>query len=143
MLVVDASVVVSAFLPHDTYYHPSLTWLRRTIASGEEIVAPLLLHVEVASGVSRQSDSDSGQRAVATIVALKRARWIELDQALAAHATRMAYELRLRGADAVYVAVADRLGLPLVSWDNEHHTRAAQRITIYTPEDAPIRGPAP
>ena len=35
------------------------------------------------------------------------------------------------------VAVADRLGLPLVSWDGEHLERASARIPVYTPADAP------
>jgi predicted nucleic acid-binding protein len=48
-------------------------------------------------------------------------------------AARCALDLRLRGADAVYVAVAHSLQVPLITWDREQLTRAAGRIAVRTP----------
>ncbi len=42
-----------------------------------------------------------------------------LSEALLAEAERLGVERRLRGADALYVATATRLGCPLLSWDEE------------------------
>lgn len=47
--------------------------------------------------------------------------------------SELAIDLRLRGADAVYVAVADQLSLPLVSWDVEQRERAAARVEVIVP----------
>jgi predicted nucleic acid-binding protein len=43
---------------------------------------------------------------------------------------------RLRGADAVYLAVARRYGTTLVSRDDEQRTRGAAVASCKTPEEA-------
>lgn len=42
---------------------------------------------------------------------------------------------RLRGADAVYVAVAQEYGATLIIWDQELLMRGAAAITVVTPAD--------
>jgi predicted nucleic acid-binding protein len=37
------------------------------------------------------------------------------------------------GADAVHVALADRLHIPLVTWDQEQRWRASGQIRVTTP----------
>jgi predicted nucleic acid-binding protein len=59
--------------------------------------------------------------------------WVRLGFDLRDRATALATSLRLRGADAVYVAVADRLSIPLVTWDPEQLTRAGSRIQVRPP----------
>ena len=44
--------------------------------------------------------------------------------------------LRLRGADATYVAVAQRLDLPLITWDREQLERASRLITVRSPVES-------
>jgi predicted nucleic acid-binding protein len=54
-----------------------------------------------------------------------------LDEGCALHA--LAAQHGLRGADAVYAAVAHEVGSTLVTLDNEHLTRLVNLITVYTP----------
>ena len=63
-------------------------------------------------------------------------RLYAVDSTLALRSVRMTSTVRLRGSDAVYAALAEALAVPLVSWDNEHLTRASRRITVYTPTAA-------
>lgn len=51
---------------------------------------------------------------------------VALDDALAEVAATIAADRALRGADAVYVAVAQRYGTTLVSLDHEQRERAAR-----------------
>ena len=44
--------------------------------------------------------------------------------------------MRLRGADAVYVALALLMNSPLVTWDKEQLTRAAPIIETLAPAPA-------
>ena len=45
----------------------------------------------------------------------------------------MAANLQLRGADAVYVAVAHSMGIPLVTWDQELRVRSSGFIEVLQP----------
>jgi predicted nucleic acid-binding protein len=56
-----------------------------------------------------------------------------VDESLAREAAELAARLRLRGADAVYVAVARKLDLPLVTWDAEQRERGGAAIVVRTP----------
>ncbi len=58
---------------------------------------------------------------------------VSLDHSLGIQASKIAANHQLRGADALYVAVAAQLNIPLVSWDKEHLSRASNLITTYTP----------
>ncbi|MBI2940706.1 MAG: hypothetical protein HYY04_09750 [Chloroflexi bacterium] len=60
-------------------------------------------------------------------------RWVALTGDVCDHAAGLAATLRLRGADAIYVALADRLKLPLVTWDQEQLTRARPLVATRTP----------
>ena len=50
---------------------------------------------------------------------------VDLDHQRARLTADVAADLRLRGADATYVAAAQELNLPLVSWDREQIERGA------------------
>ena len=50
----------------------------------------------------------------------------------------LAADLRLKGADAIYVALAHQLGVPLVSWDKEQLQRSSGLIEAYTPGNYPF-----
>ncbi|MDW8148244.1 MAG: PIN domain-containing protein [Roseiflexaceae bacterium] len=60
----------------------------------------------------------------------------ELDRALAHAAAELARTHRLRGADAVYAAVALQHGATLVSRDREHLNRLASIVPVLHPSAA-------
>ena len=59
---------------------------------------------------------------------------ISLDLPLALRAAEIAIENRLRGADAVYVAVASDYDAILVSWDEEMLERCPESVLAMRPE---------
>jgi predicted nucleic acid-binding protein len=60
-------------------------------------------------------------------------RLIHLDQGLGLDTANLAADLGLRGADATYVAVAHRYGLPLLTRAREQAERAGAVISVQTP----------
>jgi predicted nucleic acid-binding protein len=56
-----------------------------------------------------------------------------LDEVRALHALTLAAQHGLRGADAVYAAVAREARGTLVTLDNEHLTRLVNLMTVRTP----------
>jgi predicted nucleic acid-binding protein len=55
---------------------------------------------------------------------------VEMDRGLVREAARLASDLGLRGADSFYVAVAARLGLPLVTLDVDQRSRAETVVVV-------------
>ena len=137
MYVVDASVWVSRFLPSDAFHQTSVDWLRKRAASGELLSAPGLLLVEVAGAVARRTASpQAGANAARLVEGLPNSRLVPMDAPLVKLSTELAADRRLRGADAFYVALAHRLGLPLVTWDGELLSQHGHGIIALTPQEA-------
>jgi predicted nucleic acid-binding protein len=135
-MVVDASVVVSRLLPHDVHHDASRRWLTRHVDGGGVVIAPALLLPEVAGAVARRTGAPRLARlAVDAVLRLPGLRLISVDDVLARAGARIAARLRVRGGDALYVAAAAELRLPLVTWDVEQRERAGALIDVLFPED--------
>lgn len=136
MYVVDASVWVSWFVPADAHHDPSRRWMSTQVAQGEPVAAPLLVLAEVAGAVARRTGfSELGAHAVSLLQHLPNARLVAVDTELAQLGARLAAELRLRGADALYVSLARRLSVSLVTWDQDQQERGRQLVTVLNPQD--------
>jgi predicted nucleic acid-binding protein len=95
------------------------------------MVAPWLLPLEVAGAIARRTgDPDLGTRATASIIRSGSIRLIVPDKQLWALAARIAADARLRGADALYVATAYLLGLPLITFDAEQARQSSSFVSI-------------
>jgi len=134
-VVLDASVWVSCLVPQDAHHEPSRRWLAQHMAEAGLTVAPALILPEVSGPVARRTGrSRLGREAAKALRRLPGLRLVTLDAQLAGEAEALAAEYRLRGADSVYVAVARRLKLPLVTWDAEQLERAADVVTVLAAE---------
>lgn len=132
--VVDASVWVSRLVAADTNHEVSRRWLQTSAASGDQFVCPTIVLAEIAGAVSRRTkDAAAANEAVNAIMRIPALRLVTLDRHLAQVAARLAADHALRGADAVYVAVASELGLPLISLDDEQLKRTQGPITAMPP----------
>ncbi len=134
-VVVDASVWVSRLVPQDMHHEASRHWFEAFTAGGGRVVAPVLLLPEIAGAISRRTGApDLARRTVQQLPRLRMLRLVALDRRLGQAASQLAADLGLRGADATYVAIADQLEVPLLTWDNEHVDKAGRRITVRTPD---------
>ena len=61
---------------------------------------------------------------------------VPLTTAVAGQAAELAATHRLRGADAVYIAVARRYGTTIVARNQEQKMRGGAVVTCHTPEEA-------
>ena len=134
MTVADASVWTSVFLAEDIHHKVSRRWLGRWTSRGGIVLAPSTLHAEVAGAVARRTgDITLGHQGLARLLGSPAVQVVPIDELLGVEAARLAADLRLRGADAVYVAVAQHFAVPLVTWDQEQLTRAATVVATRTP----------
>ena len=133
MIVLDASVWLASQFPDEAQHETSLAWRVAHLAAGESIAVPNLFLVEIGGAIVRRSrDAEQARRnveriqvdALFTIVATDPMIDLIVDTAITAS---------LRGADAVYVAPARRLEVPLVTWDREIGRKAGHLIAVQEP----------
>ncbi len=132
MTVVDASIWVSIISGREPNHEWSRRWLAGQVGSG--VTIPVLALAETAGAVARRTGSiEDGRTAMRTILATPGLRVVSVDAELGHQAAEMAAVYRLRGADAVYVAVAHLLGLLLATLDTEMRERASTVLEIIAP----------
>ena len=135
MIVVDACVWVSLFLQEDSHYAEADRWFRQVEEQRITLCSPTIMLAETAGALSRRTGSiDLALRTVQTMNRLSTVQIVPIDDLLGLQAARLAAQLQLRGADACYVAVAQELDLPLVTWDEELLSRAAGVVAVLRPE---------
>jgi len=133
----DASVWLREVSPGDPEYATCHALLEALRTRAVMLFEPWLLMAEVGGPVSRLLRDPIRGRLYADIVrAFPHTVFVALDEALAREAADLAADHFLRGADAVYAAVARRYNTSLVSLDDEHHRRLTALLTVLTPAQA-------
>ena len=136
MYTIDASVHISALNPTEADSATSQAFLALVRQQRLPLFCPTLLLVEVAAAVARAFDDTD--RAVALADALRdlpNQTLVPLDEALADRAVALAATARLRGADAIYAAVAQQYGTKLITLDHQQLDRLAPLVSTALPAD--------
>lgn len=137
MYTVDASVWVNSFDQREPGHEISRRILERLRDQAVSVVMPYLVLAEVAGAVSRTRNNPTQALAFVTAIGkLPNVTLVPLDARVAQQATQFAAQHGLRGADAVYAAVAVQANCTLISLDNEHLTRLIGIVPTYKPADA-------
>ncbi len=128
MYTLDASVHVSALNPYEPESGASQALLRLLHQRQIPLFCPTLLPVEVAAAIARRMDDPHRAVALAALIrSWPHQTLLPLDGALADCAIALAAGLRLRGADAVYAAVAQQAGSTLITLDRQQLERLRPR----------------
>ena len=88
--------------------------------------------------MSRCTGNPDAARAVDLLEQVPSGRLVPVDAQLARLAAELAGEYRLRSGDALYVALAQRPGVSLVTWALEQTERGGGAMPVFTPQEAPI-----
>lgn len=137
MFTIDASVWLNGASPAEAGHAASRAFLDAVTTAAVPVCVPTLLRAEVAGSISRvRKDQALAGWYAASLGRLAFLTEIPLDSVVSTRATALAAAHRLRGADAVYAAVAALRGCVLVSLDNEHLTRLGSAVKVLTPTDA-------
>lgn len=134
MPVVDASVVVAFLHAGDAGHRRSRDWWQAAAERGEMLDAPAILLAEVGAALARSTGDET--LAAAAVELLSGGDVLELhavDPGLARHAARIGIRQRVRGADAVYLALAQYLDEPLITLDRQQIERAGDGVEVCEP----------
>jgi predicted nucleic acid-binding protein len=132
MIVVDASVIVKWFIPE-----VGAVPAKALLGSGDELIAPELARIEVASALIRKglreeltgADVESTLRAWFRAISEGQIFLLPNSEDMEA-AARLALELRRPLPDCLYLAVAERLGVALITADRAFVRRAERRTPL-------------
>ena len=134
VVVLDASVWLSSILRTDVNHPRAVAWINKHIHSGGSFVAPYLLMVEVAATVRRVTQQEpDARKALHDLLAFTYLRLLPMDQKLIEDAAEISILLSIKSGDSFYVAVAQQVGVPLVTFDQEQLARPAGIITTIIP----------
>jgi len=133
-ITVDASVFVAAARVEEVHYEASRRFLLQVQAQDMDLFCPALVLPECAAAVARPTgDAALGKDLAVLIEGIPGLHLMNLDPPLARRAVQIASDHRLRGADSVYVAVAEAFNATLVTLDAEMLARGADFVTTMTP----------
>ena len=132
---IDASVFISAFILSEPQHQVSRACLDQLVQNQATIFCPTLALVETASAIARVTGDEKHAIAFASALAnFPNMELIALDEMLAQKAVSCGAMAKLRGADAVYAAVAEDASCLLITWDKELLLRAKSIVQTCTPE---------
>ncbi len=128
------NLTVAAARTEEMHYLVSGRFLQQLWTPGTNLLCPILVLPECAAAIARPTgDLALGEELVALIESVPGLRLVSLDLSLAHRAVQIATHHRLRGADSVYVAVAEAFDTALITWDAEMLERGAGIVTTMTP----------
>ncbi len=138
MAVVDASVYMALINADEDGHAASWRWYVQAVRSGERICAPAIILGEVAAALSRgMNDQDLAKRAARRLERSRAIEMVAVTVALGVSAATIAAEHRIRGCDAVYVALAQSRGEYLVTLDQQQLERGSAAVETRRPADGP------
>jgi predicted nucleic acid-binding protein len=132
--VVDASVWVALNHADDPAHGRAVAWFEWVRARDEPLVAPTLLSSEVAGAMRRLTGQEGpALKVVDQLTTLGVIDLIVLDQQRARQAAELAAASGVRGADAVYLALAREREDVLVTFDRVQRDRGAAFVRVQEP----------
>jgi predicted nucleic acid-binding protein len=130
--VLDTAVAVAFLRPSDTHHQRAFRFVTPVLMGKHELVLPTIFEVEVLASLARAS-VPAGDGRASTAAFLNRAKVVTLGPLAARKAAQVAVSCRLRGMDAIYAWVAQREGIPLVTFDRELVDRASAICEVICP----------
>ncbi len=116
MLTVDANVFVSANSSSEIQYEASVAFFSHTLQKLLLVQCPSLVVPETAAAMLRSTNNIILARSIAaSINQLQSLSIVPLTENRATQAAEIAISYRLRGANAVYVAIAQEFGTTLIT----------------------------
>jgi len=136
MYCIDASVLVNSFIEGEEGGKHSRLFMNQVRVEPLVVILPELALPEVASAISRGTGKASS--AIEFTEALREVpnfTFVPIDKEISDKAVEFAAKNGVRGADSIYVAVADIFGLVLVTRDKQQIERCKDLIVVRTPEE--------
>ena len=132
-LVLDASVAIASIRPSEPAYAAARARMNRVLQGLDELVQPSTFRVEVGGALARLGRPHAEIRRLIDPLCAAPHAVVTVGPKASAAAEARAIQMRLRGADALYVWLAAKRGLALCTLDREMAGRAAALCNVIAP----------
>lgn len=137
MIVVDTSVWLAGLLPADIRFRETQPLMDLVRLGHSRLHVPAHFPAEVVGVLSRTGEPEQFISDSIAVIASGHLFTIHsISITLGLMAADIARHARIRGSDAVFLALAAALDLPLVSWDKQQRERGALFCRTMTPVEA-------
>jgi predicted nucleic acid-binding protein len=136
---IDASVLVAIFDESDIFHRISLELFESIVQTDTKILIPAFALVEVAGALSRKGHHyDNVIEYLYRLRSHRNIEFLAMTTELYELAADIAIQLKVKGADSIYIAVSYHYNLKLVTYDNEQRDRGGKIVATATPEECSI-----
>lgn len=134
--VVDTSVLVAGIRPGEVHHATARTLLEALSRRRSPLFLPTIALAEVAASISRVTgDADKAHQEVTLLRQMPGVSLMPVDRTLGDRAAELAANHRIRGCDAVFVALAQQLNATLITLDRQQRERSPETVIAQTPSE--------
>lgn len=132
--VLDASVLVAGIRPAEPFHREARLTIEWLTQRQKRICLPALVLAEVTAAIVRgMGSTQQAMKDMLLVQNLPGVQFIAVDVELGIFAAEMAASQRIRGCDAVYVALALTFDATLITLDRQQRERAPSYVEALTP----------
>lgn len=132
-IVLDACVLIASTRAAEPSHAAAKSRIERVLRGVDEVVVPSFFLVETSGALARLGQPEADIVALIDSLTAPPHEIVTVGPKSARAARTVAMKSKLRGADALYVWLATRNGIPLCTLDQEIVTRAAPLCTVIAP----------
>ena len=133
---IDASVFISAVRTTEIYHKESFDFLENIQKQNIKSFCPVIVITECASAIARQTGKiELSEKIINLIEHFPGIILVDISLIIARRASEIASFHHLRGADAIYIAVAENFRTSLITWDREMLQRTPSHIPVLSPDE--------
>jgi predicted nucleic acid-binding protein len=134
MYCIDASVIVNAHLPKEPYSFKSKAFLDLIKQENAKVFLPEIIIPEIASALKRATENpELAYQFAISLRDIPNFSLVPVDSHLANLAASIVSKTGLKGADAIYVALALDYNLELITLDKDQLERSKGIIKVRKP----------
>lgn len=134
MYCIDASVIVNSQLEREPHHNQSKAFLIMVEEKNLRVFLPEIVIPEITSGILRATmDEDFAFQFVNNLRSISNFLFVPVDSKLANLASWIICKTGLKGADAIYIALAFNYNLELISLDNDQLEKGKKLIRVQRP----------
>ncbi|MFN8490589.1 MAG: type II toxin-antitoxin system VapC family toxin [Caldilineaceae bacterium] len=133
--VVDASVYVARSRRSEPGFADAVALLKRIDLEQWRVYLPSIALPEVAGNIARTTAKPSFARHVLMILLQPYVEVVDVNATMGQFAAHIAMQYRIRGCDAVYVALAQMRNAILITLDQEQRQRVPPNVVARTPAE--------